>query len=67
MVHAALEHSANIKFDELEDPEATRIAMGIGEPNDIANMVAFLASDEGKHINGAELVVDNGQSSLVGG
>lgn len=66
MVHAALEHSAGIKFDELEDPEAMRLQMGIGEPNDIANMVAFLASDEAKHINGTELVVDNGQSSLTG-
>ena len=65
MVHAALEHSMGIKFNELDDPEAKRLEMGLGEPNDIANMVAFLVSDEGKHINGAELVVDNGQSSLV--
>ncbi len=65
MVHAALEHSSGIKFEELEDPEAMRLQMGLGEPNDVANMVAFLASDEGKHVNGAELVVDNGQSSLV--
>ena len=34
--------------------------MGIGEPLDVANLVLFLASDESKHINGAELVIDNG-------
>jgi 3(or 17)beta-hydroxysteroid dehydrogenase len=45
---------------EQEDPEATRKAMGIGEPLDVANMVLFLASEESKHVNGAELVIDNG-------
>ncbi len=67
MVHAALAHSAGIKFDEAEDPEALRLQLGIGEPLDIANMVAFLASDEAKHVNGAELVVDNGATSIFGG
>jgi 3(or 17)beta-hydroxysteroid dehydrogenase len=37
--------------------------MGIGEPLDVANMVLFLASDESKHINGAELVIDNGATA----
>jgi 3(or 17)beta-hydroxysteroid dehydrogenase len=36
--------------------------MGIGEPLDVANMVLFLASEESKHINGAELVIDNGDT-----
>jgi 3(or 17)beta-hydroxysteroid dehydrogenase len=42
-----------------DDPEAARKAMGIGEPDDVANMVVFLISDESKHINGTELVIDN--------
>ena len=46
-----------------EDPEATRKAMGIGEPLDVANLVLFLASEESKHINGAELVIDNGATA----
>jgi NAD(P)-dependent dehydrogenase (short-subunit alcohol dehydrogenase family) len=29
-------------------------------------MVLFLASDEAKHVNGAELVVDNGATSIFG-
>ncbi len=33
---------------------------GLGDPEDVANMVLFLASDESKHVNGAELLVDNG-------
>ncbi len=67
MVHAALEHSSGLKFNEHEDPEALRQEMGIGEPLDIANMVAFLASDEAKHVNAAELVVDNGSTAVLGG
>jgi len=62
MVHSALETLSGIKLMEQDDPEAARKAMGIGEPLDVANMVLFLASDESKHINGAELVVDNGDT-----
>ncbi|GAD92065.1 hypothetical protein PVAR5_0651 [Paecilomyces variotii No. 5] len=31
------------------------------DPNDIANMVLFLASDEGQFINGTDMVVDGGK------
>ena len=60
MVHQALETLAGFKLMEQEDPEATRKKMRIGEPLDIANMVLFLVSDESKHLNGAELVIDQG-------
>jgi 3(or 17)beta-hydroxysteroid dehydrogenase len=45
---------------EQDDPERVRKEMRIGEPLDIANMVLFLVSDESKHMNGAELVIDQG-------
>jgi len=32
---------------------------GLGKPEDVANLVVFLASDESRFINGAELVIDN--------
>ena len=32
----------------------------LGEPQDVANAVAFLASPAAKHINGANLTVDGG-------
>ena len=32
---------------------------GLGRPEDVANVVVFLASDESRFINGAELVADN--------
>lgn len=31
------------------------------EPEDVANMCLYLASDEGKFINGAEMVIDGGK------
>jgi len=31
----------------------------VGQPEDVANMVLFLASDESVSVNGAELVIDN--------
>jgi NAD(P)-dependent dehydrogenase (short-subunit alcohol dehydrogenase family) len=48
------------------DPDVTtainsRIAMGyMGEPEDIAAAVLFLASDEAKYVTGTELIVDGG-------
>lgn len=62
MVHDALETLSGIKLMEQDDPEAARKLLGIGEPLDVANMVLFLVSDESKHINGAELVIDDGVS-----
>ena len=36
----------------------------VGKVEDVANCVLFLASDEAKHITGAELVVDGGRISF---
>jgi len=59
MVHDGLATLTGLDIMAQPDPEATRVALGIGEPIDVANMVLFLSSDESKHVNGAELVVDN--------
>lgn len=43
-------------FEELE-------GHGQGQPSDVANMVLYLASDEARHVNGASLVIDNGETA----
>ena len=35
----------------------------VGEPDDIANGVVYLASDEAKFITGTELVIDGGYTA----
>ncbi|WP_380876211.1 3-alpha-hydroxysteroid dehydrogenase [Sphingomonas sp. DBB INV C78] len=35
---------------------------GQGKPEDVANLVVFLASDKGKQINGTHIVIDNGET-----
>lgn len=62
MVHAALESHMGLKLMEQPDPEATRRKLGLGEPDDVAYLVLYLISDESKHVTGAELVVDNGDT-----
>ena len=34
----------------------------VGQPEDVANLVTFLCSDQSKHINGACITVDGGES-----
>lgn len=43
------------------DPEtaAAMDELWVGEPEDVANLVLFLASDESRSVNGAAMVVDN--------
>jgi 3(or 17)beta-hydroxysteroid dehydrogenase len=44
----------------LEMSVYTESPTGIGQPTDVANVVLFLASDESRYVNGAEILIDNG-------
>jgi NAD(P)-dependent dehydrogenase (short-subunit alcohol dehydrogenase family) len=35
----------------------------LGQPQDIADGVLFLASDQSRYVNGTELVIDGGQTA----
>lgn len=68
----------NVILPSAHDPPMTRQALaqlpageaglaqvqtrGQGRPEDVANLVLFLASDESRQITGAELVIDNGET-----
>lgn len=56
-------------FYQAPGVEASRAAVTasrrIGEPQDIADAAAFLASPRSAYVNGAELSVDGGMSSML--
>jgi 3(or 17)beta-hydroxysteroid dehydrogenase len=37
--------------------------VGLGKPEDVANLVLYLASDESRFVNAAEILIDNGLTS----
>ena len=57
MVQSAVKQLMNIDLDD--SAKEKRKALGIGEPRDVAHMVVYLLSDDSKHVNGTELVIDN--------
>ena len=64
MVKSMPEKIAKAKLGN-DNPSMVK-AMKIGEPNDVANTVLFLASDESKFISGTRIVIDNGLSTVTG-
>ena len=55
----------NIPKDVLMDKLARQIPLKfVGEPNDIANAVVYLASDESRFMTGAEIKLDGGISAM---
>jgi|TARA_B110000503_G_scaffold35011_1_gene57266 3(or 17)beta-hydroxysteroid dehydrogenase len=62
MVHHALKTLVGVDLPAQADPEQQRLAMGIGEPDDVAHMIVYLISDESKHVTGSEMVIDNGDT-----
>ena len=57
------------RFPEMlmQSIKAETLTGRLGDVNDIAGVVAFLASEEAKHITGQNIVVDGGSSSHVPG
>jgi len=46
----------------IENIEDLSPVVGVGQPEDVANVVLFLASDESRFVNGSEIIIDNALS-----
>lgn len=65
MVHAVMKQGAGIDIAAMEDQREATLAMGLGQPDDIANLVVYLASDESRFVNGAEIAIDGGAAAAA--
>ncbi|MBL6600449.1 MAG: SDR family oxidoreductase [Alphaproteobacteria bacterium] len=62
-IDTAMGHAA-VPDDQLDERLYNRIPLGrFGKPEEIANAILFLASDEASFMTGSELVVDGGATS----
>ena len=53
---------AGISYDEMVEQTANKTSLRhIGQPNEIASAVAFLASNAASYINGADFSIDGGR------
>ncbi len=57
---------AHLTEDVLEALGRSTLTPYLGDPDDIANLVVFLASEESRYITGQMIIIDGGMSAHVG-
>jgi len=64
MVERFAEKQEGITVEEFRNELANAHPIGkVGEPDDIANGILYLASDESKFVTGSELIIDGGYTA----
>ena len=59
--HCGFEEAADNDYDQWPDRWTRRIPLGrIADPEDVARLALFLASDDSAYISGAEVTIDGG-------
>ncbi|NQV56231.1 MAG: SDR family oxidoreductase [Rhodospirillales bacterium] len=60
-IHAEIARKKNISFEEARGLSLARVPMGeLGEPEDVAYLILYLASDESRYVTGAPFSIDGG-------
>ncbi|MAF48789.1 MAG: SDR family oxidoreductase [Rhodospirillales bacterium] len=60
-IHSELARLRNVSFEDSRAVSLNRVPMGeLGEPEDVAYMILYLASDESRYVTGAPFCIDGG-------
>ena len=51
---------SSLELPDYQDNTQSQYPFGFGEPNDVANVIAFLLSDKAKFISGQNYIIDSG-------
>jgi NAD(P)-dependent dehydrogenase (short-subunit alcohol dehydrogenase family) len=67
-IYESIAESANISKKEAEEASLQHVPFReVGEPDDVAYLILYLASDESKYVTGSEFRVDAGWQLVVAG
>ncbi len=54
---------AKVALTDIAEPEGRSVVDHVGEPDDVAYGILYLASEESKFVTGSELVIDGGYTA----